>query len=173
MSFSIVVAATEKMGIGSRGRLPWKLSKDLKYFKTLTTKVSDIKKQNAVIMGRVTWESLPRALPNRLNVVLTRNEKYKTPEGVRKYVSLDDALKALMKESTVEQIFVIGGAQIYQEAMYDIRCSAIYLTLIFQEFSHIDVYFSRISNDTFRLIERSNMQEENGILFQHLMYIKI
>ena len=76
MTYQLVVAATRKLGIGKAGTMPWKLPGDMAYFKELTSKTADAGKQNAVIMGRKTWESIPpkfRPLPNRVNVVLTRN----------------------------------------------------------------------------------------------------
>lgn len=76
LTYQLVVAATRKLGIGKSGTMPWKLPGDLAYFKELTSKTAESGKQNAVIMGRKTWESIPakfRPLPNRVNVVLTRN----------------------------------------------------------------------------------------------------
>jgi dihydrofolate reductase/thymidylate synthase len=75
MTIQLVVAATRKLGIGKGGTMPWKLPGDMAYFKELTSKTADAGKQNAVIMGRKTWESIPvkfRPLPGRINVVLTR-----------------------------------------------------------------------------------------------------
>ena len=75
MTFQLVVAATRKLGIGKAGSMPWKLPGDMAYFKEITSKTADSGKQNAVIMGRKTWESIPpkfRPLPGRINVVLTR-----------------------------------------------------------------------------------------------------
>lgn len=75
LTFQIVVAATRKLGIGKGGTMPWKLPGDMAYFKELTSRTADPAKQNAVVMGRKTWESIPpkfRPLPGRVNVVLTR-----------------------------------------------------------------------------------------------------
>ncbi len=76
--FTIIVAATKANGIGVNGSLPWKLSKELKYFAQVTTNASE-GRQNAVIMGRNTWESIPkkfRPLPRRKNVVISTNPNY-------------------------------------------------------------------------------------------------
>ena len=75
--FHVVVAASlPEFGIGFEGKLPWRIAEDMKHFKQITSQTVDKNKQNAVIMGRKTWESIPskfRPLPDRLNVVLTRN----------------------------------------------------------------------------------------------------
>ena len=79
IKFSLVVAMDEERGIGKQGTLAWRLPADLKHFKEITTEVKDMKKQNAVIMGRKTWESLPekfRPLPQRLNIVVTTQPNY-------------------------------------------------------------------------------------------------
>jgi len=150
--FQVVVAATkDEMGIGLDGQLPWRLPKDMAYFKSLTAQTDEPGLRNAVVMGRKTWESIPakfRPLPGRLNVVLSKSgamreatnenaapENGKTvevlPEGVLLRESLDDALETLASEEhqvNVERVFVIGGAQVYAEALASPRCSAVHLT---------------------------------------------
>ena len=103
-------------GIGCAGQLPWKLSGDMKYFKDLTSEVTASGCKNAVIMGRKTWESIPskrRPLPDRINVVITRDSGYQLPEGVLAAFSLDEALE-LLQQFKVERCFVIGGGEIYR-----------------------------------------------------------
>ena len=122
-SFQIIVAATKELGIGLKGKLPWKLPADMAFFKELTTATESTEKMNAVIMGRKTWESLPskfRPLPHRLNIVLTK-EYLSSPEycpaSVTKCSSLDSALDRLSDPDAspqIERIFVIGGAQIFR-----------------------------------------------------------
>jgi dihydrofolate reductase len=75
---TIIVAATKSNGIGSNSRLPWRLPREIKYFAQVTSNAPD-EKQNVVIMGRNTWESIPkkfRPLPKRMNVVISRNHEY-------------------------------------------------------------------------------------------------
>jgi len=123
--FQIVVAATKEHGIGKQGTLPWKLPTDMKFFKTVTSSTTASSKQNAVIMGRVTWESIPakfRPLPGRLNVILTRSGIITPtpPEGVLVCESLSAALALLASppyEEQVETVFVIGGGQVYRFAL--------------------------------------------------------
>src|SRR5690242_16184462 len=100
--FSIVVAMDQKRGIGKAGGLPWHLPADLKHFKKITTtRFLDKTYQNVVIMGRKTWDSLPinfRPLPDRINIVLTRNDKLDFPSGVYKAKNFNEAFYLLNKE---------------------------------------------------------------------------
>ncbi|WP_295992873.1 dihydrofolate reductase [uncultured Alistipes sp.] len=102
---SVIVAVAENGVIGDRNALLWHISEDLKHFKAVTT-------GHPVVMGRKTFESLGRPLPNRENVVITRQRI--AIEGCRVVHSLDEALALFPPE---EELFVIGGAQIYAQAM--------------------------------------------------------
>ena len=119
--YQVVVAATTDMSIGKNGKLPWKLPSDLNFFKKLTTTTLDPTKENAVIMGRKTWESIPlqfRPLPTRLNVVLTRSGSVVDDTITGKVVvfeSISSALKTLAQppySQSIEKVFVIGGGQV-------------------------------------------------------------
>ncbi|KAH3680633.1 hypothetical protein WICMUC_000225 [Wickerhamomyces mucosus] len=120
---SIIVAALlPSFGIGSKGTLPWKLRKEMKYFRNVTSKVSDPTKINAVVMGRKTWESIPekfRPLPNRYNVIITRQDltKLEKEVGVSYENEINDALIKLQKLDHIEKIFIIGGAEIYNSSI--------------------------------------------------------
>lgn len=108
-NINIIVAVSENNCIGVEGKLPWKLPTDLKRFKEITT-------GHVVVMGRKTWESLPekvRPLPNRINVVITRNKDY-VAKGAEVRTNLESALEEFVFEDT--NVFVIGGAEIYKEA---------------------------------------------------------
>lgn len=123
---SIIVAALQpKFGIGADGGLPWKLKQEMKYFKDVTSTAKE-GAINAVIMGRKTWESIPkrfRPLPNRLNVILSRSYTNTETDGVLYYNSIDAAMSGLANNSfiydnkPIEKIFIIGGAQIYNSIM--------------------------------------------------------
>ncbi|MSR85205.1 dihydrofolate reductase [Candidatus Uhrbacteria bacterium] len=109
MAISLIAAVAKNGCIGKNNQLPWSLPEDLRHFKELTT-------GHSVLMGRKTWESIPekfRPLPNRKNIVLTRQEDYQVPSGVDCYTTLDEALRV----HQAENIFVIGGAEIYQQAL--------------------------------------------------------
>lgn len=119
-TYQVVVAATQDMGIGQDGKLPWKLPGDLKFFKDITVTTSDPNKKNAVMMGRKTWESIPpqfRPLPGRLNVVLTRSENSDVAASPNVILcgSISSALKLLAEPPysfSIETVFLIGGGQI-------------------------------------------------------------
>jgi dihydrofolate reductase len=140
LTYQLVVAATRKLGIGKAGTMPWRLPRDLAYFKELTSKTVDPTKQNVVIMGRKTWESIPpkfRPLPGRINVVLTRARASDENNGrIGNGPELDvhsqevegvhysSSLKAVMEllgqpemQGSIEQVFVIGGGQVYRWAL--------------------------------------------------------
>ena len=107
---SIIIAAMDKNRlIGKDNDLPWRLSADLQNFKKLTS-------GNAIIMGRKTWDSLGRPLPNRQNIVLTRNSEF-SAEGCDIVNSLEEAEKIVDRDKA----FIIGGAQIYTTTLADAK----------------------------------------------------
>ena len=112
MIVSFVVAVSENGVIGRDNGMPWRLSTDLQRFKKLTV-------GKPVVMGRKTWESLGRPLPNRANIVITRDGGYKA-EGALVVQTIDEALisgEQAAREAGVDEICIIGGAQIYAQAM--------------------------------------------------------
>jgi dihydrofolate reductase len=114
---SLVVAMAQDRVIGKNNGMPWHLPADLKHFKKITL-------GKPIIMGRKTFESIGRALPNRRNIVVSRNPDYAAP-GCEMAQSLDEAL-ALFSDQ--DEIFVIGGAQLFQDALP--LASRLYLTFI-------------------------------------------
>lgn len=104
MAVVIVVAAAENGVIGAAGKIPWHIPEDLKRFKALTM-------GHRIVMGRKTWASIGRALPGRESVVVTRQAGFRA-EGARVVASLDEAL-----EGATGDVFVIGGGEIYREAL--------------------------------------------------------
>jgi dihydrofolate reductase len=108
MKLALIVAAAENDVIGREGALPWRLSADLKRFKRLTT-------GHAVLMGRRTWESIARPLPERRMIVVTRQAGYRA-EGIETAGSLEEAI-ALARDGRETEAFVIGGAEMYRLAL--------------------------------------------------------
>ena len=121
MQLSLIVAAARNGVIGRNNALPWHLPEDLKYFKQVTM-------GKPILMGRKTFESIGRALPGRSNLVITRNGEWQA-EGVQVVRSLEAALSLaedIALIDGVDELMVIGGAQIYAEALP--RAERIYLT---------------------------------------------
>ena len=170
--FSIIVAFDSQYGIGKKGQLPWHLALDLKHFKEITTTVRDPAKKNAVIMGRKTWESLPqkfRPLSGRVNLVLSKEGNLSLPSGVLCPQSLDNALSQLSSPN-IENVFVIGGAQIYAHAIAHPLCQKLYVTHVQGEYG-CDAFFPLISRQ-FSLISASKQCQEQGISFQFSDYLR-
>ena len=173
-TFSCVAALDEERGIGIDGQLPWKLSGDMQYFRNLTTAVVSPDQKNAVIMGRLTWESIPtkfRPLPERVNLVLTTNTDWETEDPeVLKASSLDEALEMLGNRSDVAQIFVIGGGRVYQEALSHTKCDQLFLTHINKMYD-CDTFFPPYEQD-FAAEVASETQEEDGVEFCYAVYTR-
>lgn len=140
-ALSLIVAAAENDAIGKDNQLIWHLSDDLKRFKKLTS-------GHHIIMGRKTFESFPKPLPNRTHIVITRQQDYKVPEGVIVVNSMEDAIDAARKDSNP---FVIGGGEIYKQALP--FATKIELTRVHHEFE-ADAFFPKI--DTTQWKEVSN-----------------
>lgn len=156
---SLIAAVAENGVMGKDGKLPWHFSEDLKRFRRLT-------EGHAVVMGRKTYESIVEALGgpllDRTNVVVTRQKDYELPEGCILAHSFEDALR---KAKAVEwqEIFVIGGAEVFREAMP--WASRLYLTLIRKEYEG-DVLFP--DRSAFNKIIRKEEKEERGVPFTFL-----
>lgn len=166
----LVVAVDQDFGIGINNTLPWKLKDDMRFFQQTTSETKDPDKQNLVIMGRKTWESIPenhRPLPNRKNVILTRNPDYQV-EGAEIFHSLEEALNQDWKD--IETIFIIGGAQIFAESMKLPNLTGIYLTQIFKTYD-CDTYFPELPDD-FMEYEKLGEVEEGGVAYEYRLYTK-
>ena len=136
-SLTIIVAAGENDAIGKDNQLIWHLSDDLKRFKSLTN-------GHYIIMGRKTFESFPKPLPNRTHVVITRQEDYKVPQGVIVVNSLADAIDAAKNDS---QSFIIGGGEIYKQAMQ--LADKIELTRVHHSFE-ADTFFPSVDSSIWK-----------------------
>lgn len=129
----IIVAVGRDGAIGRRGDLAFHISADLRRFKELTMGYP-------IIMGRKTFESLPKgALPGRRNIVISSNPLYEAP-GAEVYHSLEDAISAC---GMAEKVFIIGGGQIYAQAMP--LASRLHLTRIYADTPEADTFFPEIN----------------------------
>ena len=135
---TIIAAASTNNIIGLDNKLIWDIPRDLKRFKDLT-------QGHSVIMGRKTFESLPKPLPNRTNIVVTRNTDYHH-DGVIVCKSIEDALSHCKNDS---QPFVIGGGEIYSQTINIV--DKIELTRIYKDYEG-DAYFPDIPLDKFKLV---------------------
>lgn len=170
----IIVAVDEKNGIGKNNGLSWNLPEDITHFKNVTTSVKDPTKQNAVVMGRKTWESIPkkfRPLSNRLNIVVTRNESYSLPQEVVRLEQLISFRGAELHPphllDSIESIFIIGGASIYKQALESLPLHTIYLTKVFASFD-CDVFFPDLENQLDILEESEVLTSANGVRYQFI-----
>lgn len=172
--FNIIVAVEKNMGIGNEGKLPWRLPADMKFFKEQTTKTKDPAKRNAVIMGRKTWESIPdkfRPLPDRINIVLSKTPGLTLPKNVLQAASLDEALQlCAARPNEIEEAYIIGGAQVFKEAINHADCLKIYMTQILKDFS-CDVFFPWPLS-RFNYTSRSALMSDAGLSFYFLRYLK-
>lgn len=160
----IVAAMDEKRGIGKGGDLPWKLSGDLKHFREVTCTTRSPKKKNVVMMGRVTWESIPkhfRPLHDRINVVMTRNPNYSLPDGVLRAAGFEQVLKMTKNErlkNIIETIFVIGGQKVYEETIKFPECAKLHVTQVHGKFD-CDTFFPEFEADFEKTASLNNHNE--------------
>nr|AIA18489.1 Dihydrofolate reductase [uncultured bacterium] len=167
------MAADARLGIGKDGKLPWHLSKDLAYFKRVTTEVRDPSKRNAVLMGRKTWESIPakyRPLPGRLNIVISEKGVV-VPEGVIHTSDFDTAIYSAAIEDNIESVFVIGGGQIFRTALKHSACRLLYLTDIHADFN-CDVFLPDFREDFVPYSNQGTVERENGIEYEFKVFIR-
>ncbi len=144
MIISCVVAVSKNGVIGRDNGMPWRLSTDLQRFKKLTL-------GKPVVMGRKTWQSLGRPLPNRTNIVITRDGEYQA-EGAVVVPSIDEALIAGEKAalaSGVDEICIIGGAQIYRQAMD--KATHLHVTHIDAEIDG-DAFFAELDPAVWKIV---------------------
>ena len=157
MIVSIIVAVAENGVIGSDNQLIWHLSDDLKNFKKITS-------GHCIIMGRKTFESIGRPLPNRTNIILSRNKDYHA-EGCIVFKSLSEALTYSEKMGE-EEAFIIGGQAIYNAA-YDIA-DKLYLTKVIASPAG-DAFFTKIKSDHWNLISQKNVKRDEANDFDYEM----
>ena len=164
----LIVATDKNNGIGKDGKLPWKLSKDMDFFMNTTMETNEFDRQNMVVMGRKTWDSIPkkfRPLQNRVNAVISHDPDYPA-DGATVYTSLGAAIRKAELTDEIESIFIIGGAKIYEIAI-DIA-HGIYKTEIEAEYD-CDTYFPDHKSQ-YVLQDKLGGEDENGVHFKFNFY---
>ena len=146
MIISLIAAMGKNRVIGKNNSIPWKLPADMKRFKELTT-------GKPVIMGRKTFESIGRPLPNRKNIILTHEKNYKA-EGC---IVVHSTLNALKAAEGNEEVMIIGGEQIFKEFLA--MANRMYLTVIDEDFEG-DAYFPEYNQKEWREVKREEHKNE-------------
>lgn len=161
-TIKIIVAIAKNYAIGYQDKLLYWLPNDLKRFKALTT-------GHTIIMGRKTFGTFPHgALPNRRNIILTRNPSLKF-EGAESFGSLKDALEHCSEES---EVFIIGGASVYKEALP--YADRLYVTQIENTPEHADTFFPEINPETWKEEKREThpSDDKHPFSYSFIDYIK-
>ena len=159
---SAIVAVDNNWGIGFNGDLLEHIPDDLRFFKELTL-------NNWVVMGRKTWESLPKQpLPNRTNIVITHNPHFSKKAN---FWTLGQT-KLVMKQQKGIDFFVIGGGQIYEKLLP--LCDRVYITKIFKDYRNVDTYFPNLDKSKeWELTSQSDLRIYNDIIYQFTTYDRI
>lgn len=158
MSLAIIVAMDQNQLIGDKNKIPWQLPADLKYFKKTTT-------GSPVIMGRKTFESIGFPLPERENIILTRDKNY-TAEGCEIINSPAEILTRFTDQA--QQAFIIGGAEIYR--IFLLQTDKLYLTIIENKFSG-DTYFPEINWQNWTLVSKEQGIKNSQNPYQYFFHI--
>jgi dihydrofolate reductase len=160
--FRLIVATDVHHGIAKDNQIPWTLKKDLTFFKE-TTSLAPSPKKNVIIMGRKTHEAMgQRVLPNRINIVLTTNTNYQVP-GIIPCTSLKEAITYCHNLSNLHHVYIIGGQQVYQEALQSLPIEYIYKTIVHADAS-CDRFFPDITH-SHELVSQSTHERENNLTF--------
>jgi dihydrofolate reductase len=160
-NLAIVVAIGKNREIGADNQLLWHLKDDLKIFKQLTS-------GHPIIMGRKTYESIGRPLPNRRNIVISR--QMEKTEGIEIVNSLDQAIKAIDESETA---YIIGGGQIYQSSLE--VADKLYITFVDGSFAHAEIFFPVVDFNQWKEISRVHFdaEERNEFAFDFVEFEKV
>lgn len=163
MKLSIIVATSLNNAIGKDNQLLWHLPADLKFFKTTTMGCP-------VVMGRKTFQSIGRTLPGRKNIVITRDSNFNSDQtfDIISESNLESAINHLQNE---QEVFIIGGGEIYKQSMHLI--DTLYKTIVNTTIEG-DVYFPEIDMNQFELVweEKHVADEKNNMDYTFQKYIK-
>ena len=149
MKITLVAAIASNNVIGKENSLPWNIPEDLKRFKQMTS-------GHTILMGRKTFDSIGRPLPNRQNIVMTKDENFER-EGIKVINDFDEALE-LIKESN-EDVFVIGGSKIYE--LFEPVANSLAITRILKDFEG-DAFFPDINWELWQIEKEENFFDEKS-----------
>lgn len=153
---NIIAAITDNNALGKNNKLLFRLKKDMAHFKNITT-------DNVVIMGRKTYESIGKTLPNRVNIVLSRDME--SNEDFYTFDSIEKAIEWSKENYPQKEIFIIGGASVYDKALKDDIVDKLYMTKIKQTVEDADAFFPEIDYKRKWSITSVERFFENGIEF--------
>ena len=162
---SAIVAVDANWGIGFDGELLERIPEDMKRFRALTT-------NHTIMMGKKTWNSLPsHPLPNRVNIVITHTGHQDSE--MTSFISMENAISCIQNWYDDEEIFIIGGGQIYEQLLP--YCDTVYLTYIDRDHKNVDTYFPRIDKDPeWEIDTRTELHESTtGIPYAFLTYKRV
>jgi dihydrofolate reductase len=169
MTLSLIACCDLNKAIGYQNKLLTHLPNDLRRFKELTT-------DSICIQGRLTYESIiemnGKPLQNRINIVLTKNKKYKTDPSTFVYHSIEDILKDYKGHGENQEVFVIGGSTLYEHFMPYV--DQIYLTIIDHRFESVDTYFPEIDYSVWKVasFKRNKVDDKHPYEYKFLKYVK-
>lgn len=158
MRLAMILAKSENDCLGKDGDMPWHLPAELKRFMKITT-------GHTMIMGRKTYETFAKPLPNRRHIVITRQPNYAAAEGVEVVNTLDAAIALCQAD---EKVFIIGGAEIYRQ-VYD-RCDELYLTIVHAHFEG-DTYLHCINLSDWQLVESEPFTADERNPYHYTCYL--
>jgi dihydrofolate reductase len=159
MTISILAAMSKNRVIGAKGRLPWHISEDLKRFKKLTT-------GHTIVMGRKTYDSIRTPLPNRRNIVVSRNRDLKIP-GVEIVHTWEEALQLCKGET---EVFAVGGAEVYRLALSS--ANRLYLTLVDRDYEGDTLFPDFDWRKEFEVTEESEHKTPDGIPYRFVTAVR-
>jgi len=169
--FNIIVAKTFlKNGIGKNNTIPWYICDDFRHFKYTTTENNISNKLNSIIMGKNTWNSIPKTpLPNRNNIIVSETlyNENKDTKNIKYVKSFRNALEVAYDIS--DNTFIIGGERIYKEAIEHPHCNKLYITDIYNNYN-CDTYFPELNINKFTLTNVSDFKKEHNINYRYLIY---
>ena len=163
MSIKLICAISKNNVIGNENKLPWNIPEDLKRFKELTS-------NNWIVMGRKTFDSIGRPLPNRKNIVLSKNKNLKI-DSVEVFNSPKEVIESYKNDSDQKDLFIIGGTYVYE--LFLEYSEYLFITHVDKEYSG-DAFFPKIDWNEWKLIsEESRYDDDEKVNFYFRDYKKI